>query len=45
MWKLLTGVLADNLYSHLEDKDILPVEQKDAEKEAEVLKTNFSLIR
>ena len=32
MWKLLTGVLADNLYSHLEDKDIIPVEQKGCRK-------------
>ena len=28
MWKLLTGVLADHLYDHLDEKDLLPVEQK-----------------
>ena len=32
MWKLLTGILADDLYSHLENKDLLPVEQKGGRK-------------
>ena len=28
MWKLLTGVLTNDIYSHLEENDLLPVEQK-----------------
>ena len=28
MWKLLTGVLADKMYEHLEEKQLLPEEQK-----------------
>ena len=28
MWKLLTGVIADNVYEHLENNELLPEEQK-----------------
>ena len=28
MWKLLTGIVADEIYNHLEENDILPEEQK-----------------
>ena len=28
IWKLLTGILADELYQHLESKELLPEEQK-----------------
>ena len=28
MWKLMTGIIADNLYKMLEEGDILPMEQK-----------------
>ena len=28
MWKLLTGILADEMYNYLEEKDLLPDEQK-----------------
>ena len=30
IWKLLTGILADELYQHLDSKELLPEEQKDA---------------
>ena len=28
MWKLLTGIVADEIYNHLEGNDLLPEEQK-----------------
>jgi hypothetical protein len=28
MWKILTGIIADSLYEHLDSSDVLPVEQK-----------------
>ena len=28
MWKLLTGILSDKIYNHLEENDLLPEEQK-----------------
>ena len=28
MWKVFTGIIADNLYEHLDSNDLLPVEQK-----------------
>ena len=28
MWKLMTDILADELYTHLEEKALLPCEQK-----------------
>ena len=28
MWKLLTGVVADQMYPHLDQKQLLPEEQK-----------------
>ena len=28
MWKLLTGIVADEIYNHLEENDLLPDEQK-----------------
>ena len=27
-WKLLTGIVADEIYNHLEENDLLPGEQK-----------------
>ena len=32
MWKLLTGVLADKMYEHLENEHLLPEEQKGCRK-------------
>ena len=32
MWKLMTGVIADNVYKVLEESDILPTEQKGCRK-------------
>ena len=31
-WKLLTGILSEDVYSHLEKNDLLPVEQKGCRK-------------
>ena len=45
LWKLLTGILAEELYEHLEQANILPWNKRDAEKEAEGQKTNYSLIK
>ena len=28
MWKLITGIVADGIYNHLEENDLLPEEQK-----------------
>ena len=28
MWKLLTGIVVDEIYNHLEENDLLPKEQK-----------------
>ena len=32
MWKLLTGMIAESMYSHLEKSEILPAEQKGCKK-------------
>ena len=32
MWKLLTGVIADQIYAHLDQKKLLPKEQKGCRK-------------
>ena len=32
MWKLLTGVIADQIYAHLEQEKLLPEEQKGCRK-------------
>ena len=32
MWKLLTGVIADQIYAHLDQEKLLPEEQKDCRK-------------
>ena len=32
MWKLLTGVIEDQIYAHLEQKKLLPEEQKGSRK-------------
>ena len=28
MWKLLTGIVTDEIYNHLEENDLLPEDQK-----------------
>ena len=40
MWKLMTGMLAERMYSHLERENILPSEQKDAVKRVIVNDSN-----
>ena len=32
MWKLLTGVIADQMYTHLDQEKLLPEEQKGCRK-------------
>ena len=32
MWKLLTGIVADDIYAHLDDQNLLPNEQKGCKK-------------
>ena len=32
MWKLLTGVLAEKIYVHLEEKELFPEEKEDADE-------------
>ena len=32
MWKLLTGVIADQIYTHLDQEKLLPEEQKGCRK-------------
>ena len=34
MWKLLTGILAEEMYGYLETKNILPIEQKGCRKKS-----------
>ena len=34
MWKLFTGVLSEELYKHLDEKELLPVEQKGCRKKS-----------
>ena len=37
MWKLLTGVIADQIYAHLDEEKLLPEEQKGYRKGFEEL--------
>ena len=32
LWKLLTGIITDKLYEHLENQDLLPEDQKDCRR-------------
>ena len=32
MWKLLAGIVADEIYNHLAENDLLPEEQKDCRR-------------
>ena len=41
MWKLLTGVIADQIYAHLDQEKLLPEEQKRCRKGSR--ETNHSL--
>ena len=34
MWKLLTGMIAEDMYTHLEGRGILPEEQKGCKKDS-----------
>ena len=44
MWKLLTGVISDQIYTHLDQEKLLPEEQKGAGKVLEELMIYFILI-
>ena len=41
MWKLLTGVLADEMYAHLERNNLLPDEQRGCRKRARGSRTSY----
>ena len=45
LWKLLTRVIAEDIYDYLEQEELLPEEKKDAEKEAVEQRINCLLIR
>ena len=45
MWKLLTGVLADQMYRHLEYNQLLPNEQKGCRKNARGTKDQLLIDR
>ena len=44
MWKLLTGMLSEQLYEHVDINDMLPSEQKGCRKENAERRINYSLI-
>ena len=41
MWKLMTGTIAENIYSFLDMNEKLPVEQKGCKKKREGPKINY----
>ena len=41
MWKLMTGTIAESIYSFLDVNDKLPVEQKGCKKKVEGPKINY----
>ena len=45
MWKLLAGVIADQIYAHLDQEKLLPEEQKGCRKGSRELMIYFILIR
>ena len=44
MWKLLTGIIADQIYAHLDQEKLLPEEQKGCRKGSRELMIYFILI-
>ena len=38
VWKLITGISADEIYNHLEENDLLPEEQKDCHRHSRGIK-------
>ena len=45
MWKLLTGILSEEIYSHLAEKNLLPTEQKGCRKESRGTKDQLLIDR
>ena len=45
MWKLLTCVIADQIYARLDQEKLLPAERKRCRKVLDELMTDFILIR
>ena len=41
MWKIFSGIFADNIYQHLLDNNCLPEEQKGVEEEVEAQRTSY----
>ena len=37
MWELLTGVIADQIYGHLDQQKLLPEEQKGCKKRSRLI--------
>jgi len=44
-FKLLTGVIAEHIYGHLDRNGLLPDEQKDVKGRHKVRRTSYSLTR
>ena len=45
MWKLLTGVIADQIYAHLDQEQLLPEEQKGCRKGSRITNDLFYIDR
>jgi hypothetical protein len=43
MWKLLTGIFANSIYTHLETNNLLPVEQKGCRKQSQGTKDHLAI--
>ena len=43
LWKILTGIFADKVYTHLDDNDILPLEQKGCRKKSQGTKDHLAI--
>ena len=41
IWKLLTYIISEEIYNHLDSNNLLPEEQRVVEREAEEQKINF----
>ena len=45
MWKLLTGVIADQIYAHLDQENLLPEEQKGCRKGSRLFYIDRAVIK
>ena len=44
LWKMLSGIFAEKVYKHLEDNDLLPIEQKGCRKKTRGTKDHLIYI-